>query len=47
MSDEEKAKIAGSLSPYFNHENLEWMNENYSDGNWKIKFVDMRMIRNT
>lgn len=32
MSTDEKAKYAMILSPYFRHENLEWMNRSYHDG---------------
>ncbi len=34
MSEEEKRVFAQNLSPFFNHENLEWMNPEYQDGNW-------------
>jgi predicted aldo/keto reductase-like oxidoreductase len=34
MSTDEKKDMAQSLSPFFNHENLEWMNAKYQDGNW-------------
>ena len=34
MDDKEKTAMAKSLSPYFNHKNLEWMNPSYRDGNW-------------
>lgn len=34
MNDEEKLKFASLLSPYFRHENLEWMKEGYTDGLW-------------
>ncbi|MDX9881556.1 MAG: aldo/keto reductase [Prolixibacteraceae bacterium] len=45
MSSEEKTKMAGLLSPYFNHQNLDWMEENYSDGHWKNQWTGLRMIR--
>jgi predicted aldo/keto reductase-like oxidoreductase len=32
MSPEEKSKFASVLSPYFRHENLEWMKRGYHDG---------------
>jgi predicted aldo/keto reductase-like oxidoreductase len=32
MTNEEKIKYAIVLSPYFRHENLEWMKEGYHDG---------------
>lgn len=32
MSNEERNKYALVLSPYFRHENLEWMNKGYRDG---------------
>lgn len=32
MSKDEMTKFAMILSPYFRHENLEWMSENYRDG---------------
>lgn len=32
MNAEEKSKFAMLLSPYFRHENLEWMNPGYFDG---------------
>jgi len=32
MNDNEKLKYAMILSPYFRHENLEWMKEGYHDG---------------
>jgi hypothetical protein len=32
MSDEEKIKYAVVLSPFFRHENLEWMKNGYRDG---------------
>lgn len=34
MNDEEKTKYAMILSPFFRHENLEWMREGYRDGHW-------------
>lgn len=34
MNDEEKSKYATVLSPYFRHENLEWMTTGYHDGYW-------------
>ena len=34
MNAEEKSGMAQSLSPFFRHENLEWMNPTYQDGNW-------------
>ena len=34
MTEEEKSKMAQSLNPFFNHEDLEWMNPAYEDGNW-------------
>jgi len=34
MSSEEKLKYAMILSPYFRHENLEWMRSGYHDGYW-------------
>lgn len=33
MTSDEKSKYAMLLSPYFRHENLEWMNPGYFDGN--------------
>lgn len=44
MSAEEKVKFAGLLAPYFNHQNLEWMEDTYSDGNWKKSWTGLRMI---
>jgi predicted aldo/keto reductase-like oxidoreductase len=32
MNSEEKVKYAMILSPYFRHENLEWMSKGYNDG---------------
>ena len=32
MNSEEKLKYAMILSPYFRHENLEWMKKGYYDG---------------
>jgi predicted aldo/keto reductase-like oxidoreductase len=32
MNSEEKVKYALILSPYFRHENLEWMSKGYNDG---------------
>jgi hypothetical protein len=32
MNDAEKSKYAMFLSPYFRHENLEWMRNGYRDG---------------
>jgi predicted aldo/keto reductase-like oxidoreductase len=32
MNSDEKAKYAMILSPYFRHENLEWMQQDYRDG---------------
>ena len=34
MNEEEKLKYAMILSPFFKHKNLEWMKEDYRDGNW-------------
>ena len=34
MTEEEKTKMAQSLSPFFEHKNLEWMHSSYVDGNW-------------
>jgi hypothetical protein len=34
MDTSEKFKYAGILSPYFKHENLEWMSPGYHDGYW-------------
>lgn len=34
MNSEEKLKYAMVLSPYFRHENLEWMRDSYHDGYW-------------
>jgi len=34
MNSEEKVKYANILSPYFRHENLEWMRFGYHDGYW-------------
>ena len=34
MNAEEKSGMAQSLSPFFRHENLEWLNPTYQDGNW-------------
>lgn len=34
MDADEKSAMSQSLSPFFNHENLEWMNPSYQDGNW-------------
>jgi uncharacterized protein len=34
MNAEEKLKYALMLSPYFRHENLEWMKKGYHDGYW-------------
>ena len=34
MNDTEKLKYAMTLSPFFKHENLEWMKEGYRDGSW-------------
>ena len=34
MNDQEKIKYAMKLSPYFKHENLEWMKTGYRDGHW-------------
>lgn len=34
MNADEKLKYAMILSPYFKHENLEWMKEGYNDGYW-------------
>lgn len=34
MNAEEKSAMAQSLSPFFRHENLEWMSPTYQDGNW-------------
>jgi predicted aldo/keto reductase-like oxidoreductase len=34
MDTTEKLKYAGILSPYFRHENLEWMSSGYHDGYW-------------
>jgi predicted aldo/keto reductase-like oxidoreductase len=34
MDQDEKQKYAMLLSPYFRHENLEWMKPDYHDGQW-------------
>ena len=34
MNSDEKQKYAVILSPYFRHENLEWMKNGYHDGYW-------------
>jgi len=34
MNIQEKKEITLALTPFFNHENLPWMNEEYRDGNW-------------
>lgn len=34
MNNKEKAEMAHSLSPFFNHRNLEWMHPDYQDGDW-------------
>jgi predicted aldo/keto reductase-like oxidoreductase len=34
MDSDEKLKYAMLLSPYFRHENLEWMRKGYHDGYW-------------
>jgi uncharacterized protein len=34
MDSAEKLKYASILSPYFRHENLEWMSSGYHDGYW-------------
>ncbi len=34
MDEEEKKAVAMSISPFFRHENLEWMRHGYTDGNW-------------
>lgn len=34
MNPDEKLKYTLSLSPYFRHENLEWMKPDYHDGSW-------------
>lgn len=34
MTSEEKHKYAMMLSPFFRHENLEWMSKGYRDGYW-------------
>lgn len=34
MNEEEKSLYAMKLSPYFRHENLEWMKTTYRDGHW-------------
>ena len=34
MTSEEKQRYAMMLSPYFRHENLEWMQKGYHDGYW-------------
>jgi predicted aldo/keto reductase-like oxidoreductase len=34
MDDPEMKRMAMTLSPFFNHEKLEWMSEGYCDGNW-------------
>ena len=34
MTPDEKLKFAMLLSPYFRHENLEWMKRGYHDGYW-------------
>lgn len=34
MNEQEKAAMAQSLSPFFDHKNLEWMHPSYNDGNW-------------
>ena len=32
--DEAKMKEMAQLTPFFNHENLPWMNPAYCDGDW-------------
>jgi len=34
MDASEKLKFSSILSPYFRHENLEWMSSGYHDGGW-------------
>lgn len=34
MNPEEKKRYAMMLSPYFRHENLDWMHKEYRDGHW-------------
>ncbi len=34
MNEQEKSKMAQSLTPFFNHKNLQWMQPTYRDGNW-------------
>jgi len=34
MNEAEKQRYAVLLSPFFRHENLEWMREGYHDGYW-------------
>ncbi|WP_346860112.1 aldo/keto reductase [uncultured Draconibacterium sp.] len=34
MTSQEKSTMAKSLSPFFDHKNLEWMQSAYQDGNW-------------
>jgi predicted aldo/keto reductase-like oxidoreductase len=36
MSKLEKQKTEHLLHPFFNHENLPWMDKNYRDGLWKV-----------
>ncbi len=45
MTTEEKVKFAGMLAPYFNHQNLEWMEESYADGRWKNTYTGLRMTK--
>lgn len=34
MTDDEKVKYAAILSPFYKHQNLEWMRKDYKDGYW-------------
>ncbi|HSL86859.1 MAG TPA: hypothetical protein VK861_07975, partial [Bacteroidales bacterium] len=34
MTSEEKQRYAMILTPFFRHENLEWMRTGYRDGHW-------------
>lgn len=34
MNAQEKQEVTLALTPFFNHENLPWMDERYRDGNW-------------
>ncbi len=37
MNNEEQQQMAMALTPFFNHEHLEWMQAGYRDGNWTLK----------